>query len=120
MNNTTPASLIEYLMQARARRDIDAVLACYEPDATLVLQSGETEQGLDAIRIFSEKVMDLPLQFSDRKFIQGSGITVHNSNWKLSLPKEEGELEEITGKTVDIIRQQVDGSWLLAIDNPWA
>jgi len=120
MDNYSPASLIQCLLEARKHHDIEAVLACYEPDATLVLQSGDTEQGYEAISAFSEKVIDLPIEFSNRKFVQGRGICVHYSNWKISVPKEEGEIEEVFGSTVDIIRQQADGTWLLAIDNPWS
>ncbi len=119
MKSQTPSELILNLIDARARRDLDAALACYEPDAVVVDQSGKTTMGTEAIKAFTAGVMALPLVFTHRRIVQGRDVAIHYSQWKLVVPTKGGGTTELTGRTTDVFRQQSDGTWLVAIDNPY-
>jgi ketosteroid isomerase-like protein len=119
IKNQSPLALILTLIDARARHDIDVALACYEPHAVVVDQSGKTSTGTLAIKLFTETVMNLPLVFTDRSIVQAHDVAIHYSQWTITVPNWDGETKELTGRTTDVIRKQDDGNWLIAIDNPY-
>jgi ketosteroid isomerase-like protein len=41
------------------------------------------------------------------------------SRWTLTGSRQDGSPLEMTGQTSDVVRRQADGSWRLAIDNPF-
>lgn len=114
-----PLALILRLVDARARHDVDAALACYEPDAIVVDQYGRTNTGAAAIKAFIETVMILPLVFTHRSIVQAHDVAIHYSQWTIALPDDGSGATELTGRTTDVLRKQPGGSWLIAIDNPY-
>lgn len=111
----TPLDTITTLLEARARGDIDAAVACYERTALVVLQPGLRKRGREAIRGLVGATIGLPISFSRRVIVETENVALHISHWKLK--PEAGP--EVTGATSDVLRRQADGRWLLAIDNPW-
>lgn len=118
MKNRTPAELISSLIEARARRDVAAAVACYEIEATVLVAPDKVMRGTSAAQAFTEAVMNLPLVFSARTFVEGSGVALHHAKWTVVVGEGEAA-EERTGRTADLLREQPDGTWLLAVDNAW-
>jgi ketosteroid isomerase-like protein len=54
-----------------------------------------------------------------REFIEGPETTLHLSKWTLTGVDSEGNPIDWSGRTSDVLRKQEDGSWLVALDNPW-
>ncbi|WP_217559243.1 DUF4440 domain-containing protein [Streptomyces sp. GbtcB6] len=114
-------TLITTLVDARDAGDIDAVLACYEPDATIVTQSGDILSGMQGARTAAENFIALKpeLIVDHRKIIEGETVSLHLMRWRLRGTAPDGTVLEASGCTADVCRKQADGGWLLAIDNPW-
>ncbi|MGY2293789.1 YybH family protein [Pseudomonas sp. SDO528_S397] len=119
VKNQTPLALILNLIDARARHDVDSALACYESSAVVVDQSGKVSTGALVIKAFTETVMKLPLVFTHRNIVQAHNVAIHYSHWTISVSREDGETTELTGRTTDVLRKQLDGRWLISIDNPY-
>ena len=51
--------------------------------------------------------------------IQTNNLALVNTEWSFSGTGPDGKPVDISGKATDILRQQLDGTWHILIDNPW-
>lgn len=112
------------LMEAINRGDLQAAVAIYEPNATLVTDpSGTIVVGHDAIREFLRPALEAKLQMAREVFaLQNAGgdLALTGGRWKLTGVDPDGNPVTMSGDSREIVRCQADGTWLLAIDNPWS
>lgn len=101
--------------------NIDAVMALYEPDASFVPQPGKVVQGRDAIRQATLQFLSLKgtMQIDSVFTVHGPGIALTRGRWKLSAAGSDGKIGEMTGQSVEVLRQQPNGEWLAVIDHPF-
>ena len=117
-----PADVYPTLLKAFNAGDIDATLACYEPQACFVLKSGHAARGAAELRemyraTFSYKP-DLKLDV--RKIISaGDDLVLVVVKWTSNTVSSSGEAKVWAGTATDIVRRQADGTWKLALDNPY-
>jgi uncharacterized protein (TIGR02246 family) len=117
-----PADVYPALLKAFSAGDVDATVACYEPQACFVLKSGHAARGVDELRemyraTFSYKP-DLELEV--RKIISaGDDLVLVIVEWKSKIISASGEAKVWAGTATDIVRRQPDGTWKLALDNPY-
>jgi ketosteroid isomerase-like protein len=116
MQHKTATDTIETLIEARKNKDFELAFSCYEKDASIVLQPGQTEKGEEVIKSFIKQVSSLALTFGEHVFVETDGIALHLSKYMLDM----GKNGVINGRTADVLRRQPDGTWLVAIDNAWA
>jgi len=119
MNNKTPLELITTLLDARSRGDIEAAVACYEVDATMVIEPDHIERGAAAVRSFTQSSFALPITVLARRIVDGRDVALHVGKWRLEMAARGGTSQQLIGCTADILRKQADGSWLVAVHNPW-
>src|SRR5262249_61455791 len=102
----------ELFKEALDARDLERILAIYEPDAVFVQESGEVLRGIDAIRPIHEGFIALNPEFEHEivGVVEGPGIGIVYTNWTFRTQGEGGPVE-LKGKTTDVVRQQPDGSW---------
>ena len=126
MPGNTPEELHRVLAEAFDSGDVDTLVALYEPGAALIVQPGEEPvNGTEAIREayngvlswFAEKPK-FELRFG-KAFQAGDDLALVISRWTLTGSRQDGSPLEMTGQTSDVVRRQADGSWRLAIDNPF-
>ena len=121
MGAQTPEAVHHLFMEAFNRGDLDGLMALYEPGATLVPQPGQTVTGVQAIRqaltgfLALKGTMDIQL----KKVLQAEDIAQVLSTWTIKGTGPDGNPLTLNGQTTDVVRQS-DGSWRLAIDNPFA
>ncbi len=123
---STPEEAHRLFAESFDKGDVDAVVALYEPSATLLVQPGEEPaRGTEAIRqalggflsMFSGKP-EFDLEVG--KVLQaGDDLALVISRWTLRGNGQNGEPLEMSGQTADVVRRQPDGSWRIAIDNPF-
>ena len=112
--------------QAFDEGDVDALVALYEPSATLVFQPGEEPaRGTEAIREALDGFLSMfegkpkfDLRFG-KAFEAGEDLALVLSTWTMSGSAKDGSPIEMSGQTADVVRRQADGSWRVAIDNPF-
>jgi ketosteroid isomerase-like protein len=119
--HTTPGVLLDALVSARDRGDVAAALACYEPDAVVVLEPGRSASGTAAVRAMLETFVSWRPAFRvrGRTILQTGDVALHVSEWTLHGTNADGTPIDLTGLSSDVARRSPDGSWRLAIDNPW-
>ena len=117
----TPMDVVNQLIEARSRGDIDEAVRCYEPGATLVAVPGTVVSGPDAIRSLLTRFASLKGDFQREKhqLIEAGDIAFYCSDWTMSATDPSGKSIQMKGRTADVLRRQPDGNWLIAFDNPW-
>jgi uncharacterized protein (TIGR02246 family) len=117
-----PADIYPALLKAFNAGDIDATVACYEPQACFVLKSGHVARGAVELREMFQTTMsykpDLKLDIS--KIIPaGDDLALVIVKWTSRTVSSSGETKVWAGTATDIVRRQADGTWKLALDNPY-
>ncbi len=117
----TPDEALSLLGQALNAGDLESLLALYEPEATFVVQPGETVTGTEALReAFSGFLALKPtFELEVKKVFRAGDIALSFVDWTLTGTGPDGETISMSGQGSDVLRQQQDGSWLFVIDNPY-
>jgi len=118
--SSSTRTAITALVDARNVGDIEAALACYEDEPTVVAQPGTVLTGREGARAALAGFVSLVPDFtvSARSFLETADVALHYSHWILKAGPD-GTAFEVSGKSTDVFRRQPDGGWLLAIDNPY-
>jgi uncharacterized protein (TIGR02246 family) len=117
-----PEELHQQWADAFNAGDLTAALSFFEPNATLVAQPGQIVQGKEPIAQVLGGFMALKGAIKHAPgalVIRGEDVALIIANWTLNGTGPDGNPLTLTGQTADVVRKQPDGSWLLAIDNPF-
>lgn len=122
----TPEHVHQLWTQAFREGDMDALAALYEQGATLVHQPGEEPvRGIEAIREALNGLLSMfvgkpefELRFG-KAFEAGDDLALLLSRWTMTGSGHDGTPLELSGQTADVVRRQPDGSWRVAIENPY-
>jgi uncharacterized protein (TIGR02246 family) len=117
-----PEQLHRVFEEAFNAGDLEALMALYESEASLVPQPGAVAEGLDAIREALRWFLDRGGRIAlDTKLVLRVGDLAYLSNrWSLSgATMPDGSPAELGAVTAEVARRQADGSWLYVIDNAW-
>jgi len=57
--------------------------------------------------------------FNRSSLLESNDIAILFSSWTLAGTGPDGKAVSMAGQTTDVVRRQKDGTWLLAIDNPF-
>ena len=118
----TPADIYPGLLKAFNAGDIDATVACYEPQACFVLKSGHAVRGAAELReMFRARFSYKPdLKLDVRKIISaGDDLVLVVVELTTETVSSSGDVKVWAGTATDIARRQPDGTWKLALDNPY-
>jgi uncharacterized protein (TIGR02246 family) len=101
--------------------NVDAIMALYEADSTLVPQPGQEVTGRDAIRqaLLQFLAVKGTMRITTTFIVRGPGIALTRGRWTLNGTGPDGNPIEMTGQGVEVLRQQPSGEWLLVIDHPF-
>ena len=116
-----PEELVRLFSEALNSGNLDALVALYEPQATLTPEPGQVVTGTRAIReALSAFVAIKPtLTLEVKTLAQTGDIALTSTKWALSGTGPDGNQTTMSGHSVEVSRRQPDGSWLLVIDTPW-
>jgi ketosteroid isomerase-like protein len=115
----TPGDMILRVAQAMTNHDCDELLSFYERDAVLVKADGSEARGHAGIRADYETYRDKVVSMTAEAVwihIVGEIATVRGK-YTITFKRNNGELLELTGSPIEVLRRQSDGSWLYVIDN---
>lgn len=121
MGATTPEDLQRQWAAAFAAGNSAAATALYESDAVLIAQPGVVVQGHTAIQAALDALLATQPRFDFRfgRAIETGDVALLLSQWTLAGSAPDGTPFEVTGQTADVARRQPNGTWLVAIDNPY-
>lgn len=92
--------------------DIDAFVAAYAEDATLIVPpEGERVTGHDEIRrALADTIAQAPpARMEVVEKLQSDGLALTHARWTLG---------ELSGRGTIVSRREPDGHWLIVLDNP--
>jgi uncharacterized protein (TIGR02246 family) len=117
----TPEELPRLFAEAFSAHDLEAALALYEPEATLIALPGQVVTGTEAIReaLGASLALEPTFELEFNKAFEAGDLALLFSDWTLSTTDPDGNAVEIEGRTTDVARRQADGSWLFVIDDPY-
>lgn len=121
VNNHNPIDTLNQLVKAINGGDLDAAVACYEAQATLIVEPGQVATGTKALRealagFIAMKTTIIPETY---KIIQTGDLALYTSKWNATGTASNGTAVKMSGSSSDVLRRQADGRWRIAIDNPY-
>lgn len=109
-----PGELHSRVQAAFNAKDVDALVAMYEPDAWLFGPEGPV-QGHDAIRAVwgGFVAMGGQIDMTTRYAIAHGEVALLSNRWTMRVGDDE-----MSATTAEMARRQHDGTWLYVVDNP--
>jgi uncharacterized protein (TIGR02246 family) len=116
-----PEELDRLFSEALNAGNLDALVALYEPQATLMPEPGHVVTGTQAIREALSAFVALKptLTLEVKTLAQTGDIALTSAKWALAGTGPDGNHTTMNGYSVEVSRRQPDGSWLFVIDTPW-
>jgi uncharacterized protein (TIGR02246 family) len=101
--------------------DLEALVALYEPGASLVPQPGQVVTGRDGIRQALQGFLALKPKISveTKSVVQSGDLALLRSKWSLTGTGPDGTPMQMSGNGIEIVRRQPDGTWRFIIDHPF-
>jgi len=104
--------------------EIEALVALYEPEATLIPQPGSSPvTGHAAIREALGQLLGLKAQIQLRTaaVVESGDIALIYGEWAMTGGADpDGNRVEMEARSTEIVRRQADGSWLYILDDPFS
>jgi uncharacterized protein (TIGR02246 family) len=103
--------------------DLDHLVGLYEADGNLIRQDGSAAHGPAAIRemLAGLVAMSPKMVMNVTKVVQaGADLAVLYNDWNMTAKGPDGTPAAMSGKAIEIVRRQADGTWLFAVDDPFA
>ena len=101
--------------------DLNALVALYEPEASLTPSPGKTVVGTAAIRAALEMFVAMKprMTIAPRVVSRTGDLALVTAAWQLVMTGPDGKPAQMTGQSIEVARKQGDGNWLFAIDEPF-
>jgi uncharacterized protein (TIGR02246 family) len=102
-------------------RDLEGLVALYEPQAQYVRRNGTVVIGQTAIRELLQNLTNVATEIDMNVItvVALNGIALLYNDWTAKTVSEDGQVRESSGKAVEVVRRQPDGRWQFAIDDPF-
>ena len=120
MTAKTPEDCDRLFGEAINRGDAAAVAALYESGGVLAFAGG-IYTGPEQIRAVLEGMVAAKarLTMNVTKVLRGGDdVAVLYNDWRMTLSGPDGRTQESSGKAIEIVRRQADGSWKFVVDDP--
>jgi ketosteroid isomerase-like protein len=117
----TPKEFLRSYVEKFNAKNVSSLIDMYETDACFQVQPGQVVKGLENIRQSLQGFIDMNgnLQSNIKGVIQAGNLALVDTEWLFSGIGPDGKHLNIGGKATDVLRQQLDGTWRIVIDNPW-
>ncbi len=103
------------------KKDINGVLASYEPQAVIVFAPEKPVSDSAAIREgFSGFFAVNPVfKYSAHEVFINGNLAIHFAPWVMNGEAPDGKGIQQSGLSVAVLRRQPNGKWLMVFDNPF-
>jgi uncharacterized protein (TIGR02246 family) len=117
----TPEEVLNSVTEGINAGDLDSLMTLYEPLACFASQPGQLAKSPDGIRESLRGFIDMngKLDLKVKRVLRASDLALVTTEWSFSGTGSNGKRVDITAKSADVLRQQLDGTWRFVIDNPW-
>jgi uncharacterized protein (TIGR02246 family) len=121
MSDSRPEAVIERFSELLGERDLDAMMALYEPDAAFAPQPGVSVTGHAEIRAALEGFLAVQprMEGTIQKVLEAGDTALVTNSWRLTGTAPDGSPVQMEATSADVLRRRPDGSWGIVIDDPW-
>ena len=122
MEPVASTGMLLSLYKAINNGDISSAVKFYEPDAKIISESGRTIKGWQQIREYLEQFIEKrPTVIAlTEELIETEDFTICLFRSRLLESSTNESPIQVEGSATMILRRQLDGSWRIAIESPWA
>ncbi len=121
----TPEQVDELFGKYVNARDLENLVALYEPDASLMNEDRTAARGTSAIR---EAMQGIFAAFTEAHLTMnvvqvvrvGDDLAVLYNDFSMDGKAADGSSFSMQHKAMEIVRRQADGTWKFAVDDPYA
>lgn len=103
--------------------DLEGIVSLYEPDAILIGPDGQPAKGTDAIRetikLFGIGSSKIEMNVISTTPASDEIVLLFN-HWTVTAQNEDGSPLEVSGRAIEMVRRQPDGTWRFLLDHPSA
>ena len=119
--NKTPEEVLDSVTEGINAGDLDSLMTLCEPDARFASQPGHLVKNPDGIRESLRSFIDMngKLDLNVKRVLRANNLTLVTTEWSFDATDSDGKPVHMTAKSADVLRQQPDGIWRFALDNPW-
>jgi uncharacterized protein (TIGR02246 family) len=119
---TSPEACDRLFVEHVNAGDLDAALSLYEPAGRMVRRDGGVAEGQGEIRDVLARLIALRPRMTTEivKIVTAGDLALVYNDWHLSGKRPDGQPVEATGKALEVVRRQSDGSWRFTLDDPYA
>lgn len=98
----------------------EALLGLYEPGAAFVMPTGEVIEGVENIAqaLGGFFALKPSIDLKTRQVVRSGDLAIVYSTWTVTGTAPDGTALEMTGEPTVVLREQPDGTWRFAIDDP--
>jgi uncharacterized protein (TIGR02246 family) len=120
IDTTTPEALMRSFTDRVHARDLDGLVALYEPAAVFEPQPGVLVEGREAIRQALAELLALrPTMVAETvQVLQADDVALVINEWTMTGTAPDGSEVRQGGRSADVVRRQPDGGWLVLVDKP--
>jgi uncharacterized protein (TIGR02246 family) len=117
---TTPEALMRAFTDRVHARDLEGLVALYEPAAVFEPRPGVVVEGREAIRHALRDLLALrPVMVAETvEVLQADDVALVVNEWTMTGMAPDGTEVRQGGRSADVVRRQPDGSWLVLVDKP--
>jgi uncharacterized protein (TIGR02246 family) len=121
MPGTEPHDAVLEFADRLAAGDLAGAISLYEDDAVLLPDPGTVVTGRQGVRsgLGAYFALRPTLTPGARRVLVAGDVALVVHEWRLSGALPDGTALEQTGRAVDVLRRQGDGTWRFLVDNPW-
>lgn len=119
---TTPADLDRLFGEYVNAADLDALVDLYEADAALGQLDGTAVRGHQAIReaLNGLRAAQAKIEMNVVRVVEGGAdMAVLFNDWRMKAIGPDEKPVEMTGKALEVVRRQKNGTWRFVIDLPY-
>ena len=120
---TSPEACDRLFVEHVNAGDLDALLSLYEATCTLVRRDGSVARGSGEIREVLGRLIPMQARMTTeivKVVAAGDALAMVYNDWRMSAKRADGQPVEVSGKAIEVVRRQPDGTWRFILDDPYA
>jgi uncharacterized protein (TIGR02246 family) len=100
--------------------DLDALVALYEPTCPMAQRDGGLIVGHEAIRANLQRLLAMKPRMTIRvtQVLAAGDLAMVYNDWSFTGVGPDGAPVARSGRAVEVVRRQPDGTWRFAVDDP--